>query len=279
MKVDFKFVPSFKFKNDKISKRSIFFMHIPKCGGTTIDNIFAKLSIILKNFNFKRFKYDKSKNKIKLLESDINKRHFISGHLDYNFVENIDSIFKCTVVREPSARVLSHYRFMLYKLKKTNEEYPFEMFIEDEIGSNRDNLITRHFSGFLDLKKPITEQEKNKALINIEFFDHINSFDNWDNFLSYILSYFGLPSILYSKYQQHDYTFFYSPDKNDYDLIKKYYKYDYEIFSNIIKKNKFFDTKNNKEYDKDICIVSPYFNKELKLYSEKEVKELFLKNK
>ena len=33
-------------------------MHIPKCGGTTIDHIFVKLSI-LKNYNFKRFKYSK----------------------------------------------------------------------------------------------------------------------------------------------------------------------------------------------------------------------------
>ena len=42
MKIDFKFVPS-KINNKDNLDKSIFFMHIPKCGGTTIDHIFVKL--------------------------------------------------------------------------------------------------------------------------------------------------------------------------------------------------------------------------------------------
>ena len=57
MDVKFKFVPS-KINHNPIINKSIFFMHIPKSGGTTIDRIFAKLSVILKNFDFERFKYN-----------------------------------------------------------------------------------------------------------------------------------------------------------------------------------------------------------------------------
>ena len=38
-KVDFKLLPSLINKDIKINMKSIYFMHIPKCGGTTIDNI------------------------------------------------------------------------------------------------------------------------------------------------------------------------------------------------------------------------------------------------
>ena len=42
MKIDFKFVPS-KINTKNNLDKSIFFMHVPKCGGTTIYHIFVKL--------------------------------------------------------------------------------------------------------------------------------------------------------------------------------------------------------------------------------------------
>ena len=41
-------------------------MHIPKSGGTTIDHIFAKLSSILKTFDFHRLKFNKDSIDAKL---------------------------------------------------------------------------------------------------------------------------------------------------------------------------------------------------------------------
>ena len=60
MKVKFNLVPSYNFKKNKYLNNSIYFMHVPKSGGTTIDHIFAKLSHILKNFDFHRIKYNKN---------------------------------------------------------------------------------------------------------------------------------------------------------------------------------------------------------------------------
>ena len=52
MKVNFQFVPS-KTNTKNYLDKSIYFMHIPKSGGTTIDHIFLKLFSILKNCQFK----------------------------------------------------------------------------------------------------------------------------------------------------------------------------------------------------------------------------------
>ncbi len=278
MKIDFKFVPS-KINTKSNFDKSIYFMHIPKCGGTTIDHIFAKLFSILKNHNFKRFKYnnDIKKSKLNGNEIDYSKKHFISGHLDYDFCNNLNNIYKCSVVREPISRLISHYKFMVFRLNTTPEKYPFKIFINEEVRKNRDNLITRHFSGFLNEKKEIADKDCLEAINNTKSFDTINTLENWDKFLSEILSLFGFPSILYSRFQEHKYNFFYSPKKEDINLINQYYYYDFIIYGRIKEfKNNFKFNKYDK-YNKNICIVSPYHKTDNKLYKEQEIKKLFVR--
>lgn len=278
MKIDFKFVPS-KINTKSNLDKSIYFMHIPKCGGTTIDHIFAKLFSILKNHNFKRFKHNNKikKNKLSGNEIDYSKKHFISGHLDYDFCNNLNNIYKCSVVREPISRVISHYKFMVFRLNTTPEKYPFKIFINEEVTKNRDNLITRHFSGFLNEKKEIADEDCLEAISNTKSFDSIYTLQNWDKFLSEILSLFGFPSILYSRFQEHKYNFFYSPKKEDINLINQYYYYDFIIYGKIKEfKNNFKFNKDDK-YNKNICIVSPYFKTDDRLYKEQDIKKLFIK--
>ena len=281
MKIDFKFVPSFKTENSLNLNKSIYFMHIPKSGGTTIDYIFAEISKVLNYFKFKKYKHDKKlldTNKIKL--NSINKTpYFISGHLNSNFTKNIDNIYKCTVVREPIQRVVSHYKFMVFKKNITPNEYSFEQFIQDEVKNRRDNLITRHFANSLAQNKVISDIEKKIALLNIDYFDNITTVLNWDAFVSNILTFFNLPSVVYSRYQQHVYNFSYTPNEKDINLIKKNFKYDFDIYSKILNKKYNFYKKNKDNYNKKICLVSPYIKSNNKLYTEKEIKNLFSSNK
>ena len=276
MKIDFKFVPSKINTKDNLDK-SIYFMHIPKCGGTTIDHIFVKLFSILKNYNFKRFKYSDEIKKDKLLvnEIDYSKNHFISGHLDYDFCNNLNNIYKCSIIRDPISRVISHYKFMVFKAKSTPEKYTFEMFINDEIRRNRDNLITRHFAGLLNEKKQLLDKDSQQAIKNIKEFDCIYTLENWNEFLSEILSTFGFPSILYSRFQQHKYNFSFSPKEEDINLINKYYNYDFLIYSKISELKNKFTIKKDDKYNKNICVVSPYYKTEDTLYSQEDIKRLF----
>ncbi len=250
-------------------------MHIPKCAGTTIDHIFAKLSSILQNFEFKRYKYNQ-KNNIKKISKNFIKPQFISGHLPYNFCEHIDDLFLTTIVREPKSRITSNYKFVLSRLNKNPSQYPFKEFIKDEVNKNRDNLILRHFTGSLNENRAMSKYDLDNAIKNIKLFDQINLIENWDDFLSQLLTRFSLPSILYSKYQKHNYSFSFIPNNNDLELINKFFEYDFEIYSKISSKIKKTKTNNNK-YNKNICIVSPFFENEKRLFNEEEVKKLFKK--
>tara|TARA_A100001011_G_C13575412_1_gene542105 strand:- start:6 stop:518 length:513 start_codon:yes stop_codon:yes gene_type:complete len=164
---------------------------------------------------------------------------------------------------------------MVFKLSSTPEKYTFEMFINDEVKNNRDNLITRHFAGLLNEKKIITDNDSQDAINNISSFDLIHTLENWNIFLSEILSKFGLPSILYSRFQQHEYNFSYSPRDEDISYIKKYYYYDFIIYSKILEFENEFKINKVDEYNKNICIVSPYYKTEDRLYKEQEIKQLF----
>ena len=280
--INFKFLPSKKVENIKSFNNSIYFMHIPKCGGTTIDQIFYNLSLVLNTFKFKRFSYqNKNNNKIQkfiLPNTNEDLPCFISGHLDYNFSEKINNLYKFTIVRKPLERILSHYKFTLFKIKKESNQYSFEKFIEEEIDNNRDNLVTRHFAGLLNIEKKITDKDKDQAISNLRYFDNINIFENWDFFVSELLGRFGLPSVLYSNYQQIKYNFTYNFNEKDINLIYKNYEYDFFLYKEIYKKSstKLIDKKNN--YKKKICVVSPHLKTENKLFDEDQIKELFKKN-
>ena len=279
MKVKFNLVPSYNFKKNIYLNNSIYFMHVPKSGGTTIDHIFAKLSSILKNFDFHRIKYNKSyKERLLPFDSMKQKPKFISGHLNYDFCDDIKNCFKFTIVREPTQRLISNYKFTLHKDKKDPSKFPFEYFVKKEAENFRDNLITRQFSGEYSSGKSTSRRALDIAIQNINYFDMVNTLENWDIFLSNILSRFELPSVLYSRYQEHNYNFSFTPSKENLNLLKKYYELDYDLYEKISKKESNQSYKQINDNSKNICIVSPYVKSENKLYSKEELSRFFKSN-
>mgnify|MGYP001211152061 FL=1 len=277
MKFELKFVPSVKQKKDPV-KQSIFFMHIPKSGGTTIDHIFAKLSLILKTFDFHRIKISKDNTNKQLILSQNNKifPKFISGHLNHDYCDQLENIYKCTIVRDPVQRVVSDYKFNIYSNKLSPKNMSFTDYVGGQISKYRDNLITRQFAGLYGVNKNINNIDYDTAVQNLNNFDNLNIFNNWNSFLSSILSEFNLPSILYSKYQSYNYNFDYSPSKNDIGLINKYFELDLDLYSKI-DENKNINKQNKSDYNKNICIVSPYLKTENRLFSIEEIKKILSK--
>ena len=263
--------------NNAMFRNPIYFMHVPKCGGTTIDQIFLKLSNVLGSFKFSRFSYNQEKNNKKFFIADIKNDYpiYISGHLDFNFTKNLKNVFKCTIIRHPLDRTLSHYKFTLFKLNKIPTEYSLVNYIKDEIDNYRDNLVTRHFAGMLEIKNKIIKNDKQKALKNIKMFDQIDIFENWDYFVSDLLSKHGLPSILYSRFQEHTYDFVFNPTQSDIDLTRQHYKYDFEIYDEVLKFLTIKEKKYEKNYNEKICIVSPHLKSENRLYEPDELKKYF----
>ena len=218
----------------------------------------------------------KKKNKKFFISGLINEYpSYISGHLDFNFTKNLKNVFKCTIIRHPLDRTLSHYKFALFKLNKKPIEYSFVNFIKDEIDNYRENLVTRHFSGMLEIRNKITKKDKQRAFKNIEMFDQINIFDNWDYFVSELLSKHGLPSILYSRFQDHTYDFEYNPTQSDIDLIRQHYQYDFEIYDEVLKFLSKQEENYYKNYYEKICIVSPKLKSQNRLYEPSELKKYF----
>ena len=71
MEIKFNVVRSYKINQRDVLNKTIFFMHVPKSGGTTIDHIFAKFLQLLKVLIF-RFKHSSVNDYKKLISLNSN---------------------------------------------------------------------------------------------------------------------------------------------------------------------------------------------------------------
>ena len=112
-------------------KNNIFFVHIPKCGGTTIDHAMLRYSISKNNIIFIRSKNYENDN-INQIKDD--KKVYFSGHLNENTLDKFkDKKFKkITIIRNPLERVVSQYKFTIFKKKISLNEYKLETFLKEQ---------------------------------------------------------------------------------------------------------------------------------------------------
>ena len=175
----------------KILKNKIYFIHVPKTGGTSIN---LELQKKYKNRLYRPY-YPS----------------YWTAHypLKKNDFSNIKTI---TVIREPIARVYSFYHDVL-KNKKHHYYHLTEKGLDNfcKKAWEANNQYTRFYSGHLnsDFKKNIVLAKK-----NLESFNKIILFENLNN-------------IINSHSNKKRYA---KINKNEEDIIKKYNKYDYEIF-------------------------------------------------
>ena len=175
----------------KILKDKIYFIHVPKTGGTSIN---LELQKKYKNRLYRPY-YPS----------------YWTAHypLKKNDFSNIKTI---TVIRDPIARVYSFYHDVL----KNKKHHYYHLTVKGldnfcKKAWEANNQYTRFYSGHLnsDFKKNIVLAKK-----NLESFNKIILFENLNN-------------IINSHSNKKRYA---KMNKNEEDIIKKYNKYDYEIF-------------------------------------------------
>ena len=134
---------------NKIEK-IICFVHIPRCGGTTIHSILSNnlRYYVLLNHKYSNAKKEIPAKNIKMLKWFIPFINGIGGHPTRTFL-NYEKVFKkplfyFTFVRNPIDRYMSHLNFARFKGIDVADYINQELF---------DNVLTLRFAGNYDVKK------------------------------------------------------------------------------------------------------------------------------
>lgn len=192
--------------NNKVKKNKIFFLHIPKAAGTSLNEMLAK--------NFQKdevfFHIEGDRNN-KYSNIDTSKLKMFSGHVRlYEVVQNLclANFLRITIVRDPFEQLISHFNWVKYISE--NPMGPFflshpkiirdislslrkvdfsslksvEEFIKNmpDIGHRLfNNCQTRYLLNEIDSSKLDLNHGK-KAIKSLSFFDVIGTLDEFDLF-------------------------------------------------------------------------------------------------
>ncbi|QIZ72498.1 sulfotransferase family 2 domain-containing protein [Oxynema aestuarii] len=121
-------------------EKTLFFLHIPKAAGTTLNDIITRQYKSESVFQTNPVNIRESKNKlIKMSESDKENFKVIKGHMEFGWHEFIPQEFTyITMLRDPVERVISLYYYIL----KNPRHYLYNIVTENRM-SLRDLLSSR----------------------------------------------------------------------------------------------------------------------------------------
>jgi hypothetical protein len=196
----------------KNSKNRIFYLHIPKCGGNSIDSAFKKHfrpGSVFKEDSFASNKgaenyfkdivnsqqlsiennlyLQKYREAILLYNMYIEKYYYISGH--FSFSDIVYDLFKnqyrfVTILRNPVQRFISEFFFNKYKQKITfNIDEGLDMFSNSPRGIEYGLKYVKMLGGYgkkadIDLKDAIQNAKENLAKFDIiGILEDLNNFE------------------------------------------------------------------------------------------------------
>lgn len=194
-------------------KHNLFFIHIPKCAGTTIEKA---LDLQKAKCFFSKTRFDKLFN--------ISPQHF--SYKDLKIIFNLKRFKLFTIIRNPYDRIVSEY---MYIQKEENEYWKnfknlsFDLFVEkvfliDE--ARRSNLFDNHF------KLQYSFIEGGEDIIKIFKYENLQEAFDWLNSTTELN--LSFPHERNSEKMHYSFYFKY---KKTIDTITEFYKKDLEYFN------------------------------------------------
>ncbi|WP_432697897.1 sulfotransferase family 2 domain-containing protein [Marinobacterium sp. YM272] len=183
--------------------KKMFFMHVPKCGGTSIKKALAKgydhKKIFSVDAHASKYVVDNIGKKLGLHEfRDMlvlyvlatGKYNLVMGHSVYNPLmkeQFSDDYGLVSLVRDPISRFVSHF---FYNKHKDSDhfrfDYDLEAFIESEEASSLGSFYKKYFSGVQEKASLAT------ALANMSKFDIVGTLEDLPKFADDIEQMFGI---------------------------------------------------------------------------------------
>jgi len=214
---NFNYFNNFKFYNNTKQKDKIFFLHIPKTAGSSLNNMLSK------KFRRKQVKFHIESDRANQFKNiDLQKLKLISGHVHlHQLIKHISlhNFLRVTVVRDPFQQLISHLNwvrfissnsqkkfFMNYsepirEISLKLREVDFENLNQvEKFINNLPSIGHRLFNNcqvryLINEKNPqpqvLTSEHSKKAIETLHFFDVIGTVENMEGFIQKVSAQMG----------------------------------------------------------------------------------------
>jgi hypothetical protein len=208
--------------NKKFLSEKVFFLHLHKCGGTSLDRALRDVSspirfinsrvfhlqaynsrTAFKISNLKRAEFDEA---LLLYNMSFENKRYISGH--FCFSENAYEAYSqewnwITLLRNPVDRFLSAFFYRMYKDNYAKDyvrpEMSLEHFIENAVHDK--SYYAKRLSGIYDMRTSIKPNHVDTAIKNLEKFKVIGVLEERDHMISRLEKAFNITLKLEHKNQ------------------------------------------------------------------------------
>lgn len=189
--------------------REFIFLHIPKCGGTSIESIFGA------------WQNDRSKSYFNVGK---NKQHYFL-HEILNENPSCDHYFKFAFVRNPFARVYSEYQYI-----KKRKKIKFDLTFSEFCSNLDENIRLYSYSYHNALLSDYVLDQNNKTTV-----DFIGKLENFQVDFNILCDYLNIPPTTLPQDMRGSYADHYSNhyDKDSITSVSKKYERDLDYFKYI----------------------------------------------
>lgn len=242
-----------------MTDKTLIYLHVPKCGGTTLHAILRKSFAEPRRFYVNGSDIASSREELAALSPERRSRiDLLHGHLSYGWHEILprEAVY-FTLIREPVARVVSHYNYVRFRSDRDHylreaverEDMSIAEYVQSGVCDEVNNGQVRLLAGVEDIvqapygvsKLPYGTNDPallERALHNVEkHFAVVGLQERFDESLLLLKARLGLRDITYRarnvgrhRYKKH------RPTAEEIEVIKEYNELDLALYALMLKR-------------------------------------------